>query len=85
MITCLRDSLPLNKKCANILREVYHLKLIPEPPLLKRVNTMLGNDAGAWCAYHCVKGHHTEDYHHLKREIKTLIQRGRLLSYVKEA
>lgn len=49
-----------------------------------RVNVILGNDTGAWCAYHCMKGHHTEDYHHLKREIETLIQRGRLLAYVKD-
>lgn len=31
-----------------------------------------------------MKGHHIEDCHHLKREIETLIQKGRLLSYVKE-
>lgn len=75
---------PINVKRADILREVYHLKLVPEPPHPKRVNTVLGNDARAWCAYHRMNGHHIEDYHHLKREIETLIQRGQLLSYVKE-
>lgn len=64
---------PLNVKVDDILREVYHLKLIPEPPRPKRVNTVLGNDIGAWCAYHRIKFHHNEDYQHLKREIETLI------------
>lgn len=75
---------PLNIKCVDILMEMYHLKLILEPPLPKRVSTVLGNDSGAWCAYHHVKDHHTKYSHHLKREIENLIQRGRLLSYVKE-
>lgn len=76
---------PLNAKRVDILREVYHIKLIPDPPRPKRVNAVLGNDAKAWCAFHRVKGHHTERRHHLKKEIETLIQRGQLVSYVKEA
>lgn len=31
-----------------------------------------------------MRGHHTEDCNHLQIEIETLIQRGHLLSYVKE-
>lgn len=63
----------LNAKHADILREVYHLELIPEPPHPKRVNAVLENDARAWCTYHHMKGHHTEDCHHLKLKIETLI------------
>lgn len=39
---------------------------------------------GCWCSYHRMQVHHTESYHQLKKEIKILIQRGNLLSYVKE-
>lgn len=56
---------------------MYHLKLIPETTRLNRVNDMLGNDEEAWWTYHCLRGRHVEDYHHLKREIEILIQRGR--------
>lgn len=72
---------PLNAKHVDILREVYRLKLDPEPPRPKRVNAVLGKDVGAWYAYHRLKGHYTNDCHHLKREIETLLQR---VSYVKE-
>ena len=34
--------------------------------------------------YHRARGHHTEDCIQLKREIETLIQRGHLLTYVKD-
>lgn len=64
--------------------EVCHFKLILEPTRPKRVDVLLGKDEEAWCAYHRLRGHHTEECHQLKREIEILIQRGRLLSYLKE-
>lgn len=76
---------PLNTKCADILREVYHLKLISEPTYPKRVNKVLGRDEEVWYTYHHLRGHHTEYCHQLKRKFEILIQRGWLLSYVKEA
>lgn len=75
---------PLNLKRANILHEVYHLKLISERSRPKRSNAVMGKYEDAWYAYHRLRGHHSEDCHQLKREIKILIQRGQLLSYVKD-
>lgn len=45
---------------------------------------MMRKDENAWCVYHKLCGHHTEDSHQLKREIKILIQRGSLWAYVKD-
>lgn len=44
----------------------------------------MGRDDGPWCAYHRVKGHHTEHFHQLKKEIEILIYKGELLLYVKD-
>ena len=63
---------------------MHHLKLLLEPKCPKRVNEVLGKDEDAWYAYHRMRGYHTEDYHQLKGEIEILIQRGRLLSYMKD-
>lgn len=49
----------LNIKHADILQEVYHLKLISKPTRSKRFNVVLGNDRDAWCSYHRMRGHHT--------------------------
>lgn len=45
---------------------------------------MMGKDENACCAYHRLRGHHTQKFHQLKKKIKISIQRGRLLSYVKD-
>jgi len=54
-----------------ILNEVYESKLIPEadPP---RTHVM-GHNKEAWCKYHIVRGHDTDDCLQLKREIEKLI------------
>lgn len=41
-----------------------------------------GDEPNKWCKYHKVKGHHTDDYNQVKREIKCLIQEGHLIKYV---
>ncbi|XP_050895535.1 uncharacterized protein LOC127102173 [Lathyrus oleraceus] len=75
---------PLNSRREDILREVYNLKLLPISGRLKGVHIVMGNDESAWCAYHKLHGHHTENFHQLNKEIKILIRRGRLMSYVKD-
>lgn len=75
---------PLNARREDILKEVYHLKLLPRPIHLKGLHIVMGKDKSAWCAYHRLRGHHTENCHQWKKEIKILIQKGRVLSYVKD-
>jgi len=71
----------LNTRPERIFKEVFHSKLIPNP-LEPRFNRM-GLDQNAWCKYHRIKGHTTDDYIHLKRDIEKLIQDGKLSGYVK--
>lgn len=61
-----------------------HLNLIPAPWRPQSVNATMGNETMAWCNYHQIRGHHTNDCHQLKWEIEALIQRGHLLTYVKD-
>lgn len=74
----------LNTRHEDILKEVYHLKLLPRLLRPKGVHTVMGKDENAWCTYHRLRGHHTENCHQLKKEIEILIQRGWLLLYVKD-
>ena len=76
--------IPLNTKRSEILQEVAHLKLIPEAPNKWEVDAILGNDSGAWCNYHRLRGHHTDDCLQLKKAIEKLIQKGHLSTYVQE-
>lgn len=78
-----KDYTPLNARSNDILKEVYHLKLLPRTVVQKGMHTVMGKDRSARCAYHKLQGHHTRNYHQLKKEIEILIQRGRLLSYIK--
>jgi len=43
----------------------------------------MGGNKDAWCKYHCVRGHDTDDCIHLKREIEKLIQNGKLRGYTR--
>jgi len=43
----------------------------------------MGGDKVAWCKYHHVRGHDTDDCIHLKREIEKLIQNGKLRGYTR--
>ena len=72
---------PLTMRPERILKEVYESKIIPEanPP---RTHIM-GSNKDAWCKYHRVRGHDTDDCIHLKREIEKLIQSGKLRGYTK--
>jgi hypothetical protein len=67
---------PLNTRPEQIYKEIFHSKLISDP-LEPRFNCM-GLDQNAWCKYHTIKGHTTDDCIHLKREIENLIQDGKL-------
>lgn len=75
---------PLNSRHEDVLKEVYHLKLLPISGCPKGVHVVMGKDENAWCAYHKLHGHHMEDCHQLKKQIEILIQKGRLLSYMKD-
>jgi len=72
---------PLTMRPERILKEVYKSKIIPKanPP---RTHIM-GNNRDAWCKYHRVMGHDTDDCIHLKREIEKLIQSSKLKGYTK--
>jgi len=43
----------------------------------------MGSNNDAWCKYHRVRGHDIDDCIHLKREIKKLIQSGKLRGYTR--
>jgi len=43
----------------------------------------MGSNKDAWCKYHRVRGHDTDDCIHLKREIEKLIQSGKLRGYTR--
>ena len=72
---------PLTARPERILKEVYESKIFPEA-LPSRVHIMGGNK-DAWCKYHRVRGHDTDDCIHLKREIEKLIQNGKLRGYTR--
>jgi len=40
-------------------------------------------DSGAWCKYHMIRGHSTDNCYQLKKEIEKLIQEGKIQGYVK--
>lgn len=67
-----------------ILKEVYHLKLLPIPGQPKGVYTVMGSDGNVWCVCHRIRGHCTKNCHQLKKEIEALIQKSQLSSYVKD-
>jgi len=43
----------------------------------------MGLNQNAWCKYHRISDHTTDDCKHLKREIQKLIQDEKLRGYVK--
>jgi hypothetical protein len=73
---------PLNLRPERIMKEVYESKIIREPYPPR--NHIMGQSRDAWCKYHRVKGHDTDDCLHLKREIEKLIQNWKLRGYTKE-
>jgi hypothetical protein len=76
------DFTPLNTRPDHIVKEVYEIKLIPEPtpPWF----STLGGDKDKWCKYHKVRGHDTDSCIHLRQEIEKLIQYGKLRGYAQE-
>lgn len=72
---------PLNTCREHIWCEVLHLHNILTS-LAPKANVM-GPKLGRWCKFYRVKGHHTEDYYPLKKEIERLIQDEHLNKYVK--
>ncbi|XP_039687770.1 uncharacterized protein [Medicago truncatula] len=73
---------PLNTRPERILKEVFESKIIPPPPFSRA--RVMGQDKDAWCKYHLVQGHNTDDCVHLKREIEKLLLSGKLRGYAKE-
>ncbi|XP_024626580.1 uncharacterized protein [Medicago truncatula] len=67
---------PLDTRPEKILREVLESRIIP-PAAEPRVKYM-GLNKDAWCKYHQVLGHDTDECVHLKKEIEKLIQNGKL-------
>jgi len=72
---------PLNTRPERIYREVYQSKLIPKPQEPR--GDRIGNDLEAWCKYHRILGHITDNCWRLRKEIDKLIQEGKLSAYVK--
>jgi len=77
----LENFTPVNTRLERIYKEVYQSRLIPDPPN-PRVDHM-GNDAEAWCKYHRIWGHTTDNCWQLKKEIEKLIQEGKLRGYIR--
>jgi len=73
--------MPLNKRPERIYREVYQSRIIPNPP--KPRTDHMGTDPEAWCKYHRIRGHTTDNCWQLKKEIEKLIQDGKLKRYVR--
>jgi len=57
----------LNTRPERIYKEVYQSKLILDPP--EPQSDRMGNDLGAWCKYHRIRGHSTDNWWQLKKEI----------------
>ncbi|XP_039687900.1 uncharacterized protein [Medicago truncatula] len=74
---------PLNTRPEKILKEVLESRVIP--PAAEPRFKYMGLNKDAWCKYHQVLGHGTNDCIHLKREIEKLIQSGKLRGYTKNA
>ena len=70
---------PLNKRRAQILKEVMNTQIIKRPPPNSRP---MGSEAGLWCEYHRTQGHDTDNCRTLKMHIEKLIQEGHLGRYV---
>lgn len=76
-----KKSHPWNTPSEHIWCEIVHLHDIPMLTAPKA--DVMGSEWGRWCNFHMVKGHHTEDFYQLKKEIETLIHEGHLRKYVK--
>lgn len=72
---------PMNTRQENIWCRVLQLHNIPTPPTPKV--GVLGYEPGRWCKFHKVKGHHIQNFYHLKKEIERPIHDGHLKKYVK--
>lgn len=77
-----KDFTPLNTQPERILKEVYETRLIPEPRPPQ--GPTMGTETAKWCKYHRVRGHDTDFCIHLRQEIETLIQNGKLRGYAQE-
>lgn len=60
------------------MTECHH---IPAPPALR--SEIMGFEPKWWCKLHRIKGHYTNNYYQLKKEIEKLIQEGHHKKYVK--
>jgi len=66
---------PLNKRIAQILKEVMNTQIIKRPPPNSRP---MGSEAGLWCEYHRTQGHDTDNCRTLKMHIERLKQERHL-------
>lgn len=55
----------------------YNIPLPPPPKL-----NIIGPEPNRWCKFHKLKGHYTENYYHLNKEIEHPIQKSDLKKYV---
>ncbi|GAA0146535.1 hypothetical protein LIER_06464 [Lithospermum erythrorhizon] len=71
---------PLNASAGNVFMEIEDKRMLPRPPSQKSPQNK--RDMIKYCQYHKDHGHDTDDYRHLKIEIKKLFQQGQPREYV---
>ncbi|KAJ1416389.1 hypothetical protein SESBI_17345 [Sesbania bispinosa] len=74
------DSLTsLTVEKGQILRKVFHTKLLQFPPPSR---TARGPDKEKWCEFHWASGHNTKECWTLVEQIEELIEQGHLQKYI---
>lgn len=64
-----------------VLKNMKHNRLAMPPCAQERWNPMAKNLI-VYCRYHKTRGHHTDNYHILKRDIEALIQQWYLKNFI---
>ncbi|GJV32010.1 hypothetical protein Tco_1392410 [Tanacetum coccineum] len=71
----------LTKHFKEILATKTQLRLAPLRPM---INPQRGGNMDRFCDYHQQKGHHTNDYHHLRRQLEAALESGKLNHLIKD-
>ncbi|GJR16163.1 reverse transcriptase domain-containing protein [Tanacetum coccineum] len=71
----------LTKHPKDILATKTQLRLAPLRPM---INPQRGGNMDRFCDYHQEKGHHTNDCHHLRRQLEAALESGKLNHLIKD-
>ncbi|GJW02710.1 hypothetical protein Tco_1561566 [Tanacetum coccineum] len=71
----------LTKHPKEILATETQLRLTPPRPV---INPQRGGNMNRICDYHQEKSHHTNDYHHLRRQLEAALESGKLNHLIKD-